>query len=58
MSDIPKQNDFERLAAAVEKLAEAVEGLGCRISEDEPLSFAIARGLERLAEAIETNRME
>jgi|GEM_PF-1857568 hypothetical protein len=33
------------------KVAEALEGLGCRISEDEPLNYAVARGLDRLAEA-------
>ena len=58
MSRMPSQNDLERLTAALEKVAEAIEGLGCRISEDESLSFAIARGFERLAEALETNRLE
>jgi hypothetical protein len=35
----------------LEKIAVALEGLGCRISEDEPLNYAVARDLDRIAEA-------
>jgi len=46
-----RQSGAERNAAALEKIAVALEGLGCRISEDEPLNYAVARGLDRISEA-------
>lgn len=54
---MPSQNGLERLAAAMERIADALECLGSRVSEDESLSFAIARGFERLAEALERNNL-
>jgi len=41
------------ISDAIKNLAEAIRELGSRIAEDEPLNYSLARGLNKISEAIE-----
>jgi hypothetical protein len=41
----------EMISQSLLRIASAIENTGCRIAEDEPLNYSIARGLQRIAEA-------
>jgi len=45
--------EIKMLAEAIKNLAEAIRELGSRIAEDEPLNYSLARGLNKISEAIE-----
>ena len=38
------------ISEALLKVAEAIDRMGCRIAEDEPLDFTLAHALHRLTE--------
>lgn len=48
------ENAAKIIASAILKLAEEVHYLADNLSADEPLSYSVARGLHKIAEAIET----
>jgi len=44
------------LTDAINNLAEAIRELVSRVAEDEPLNYAVARGLVKIAESIEAHQ--
>ena len=53
-----KMNDDQTkmLTDAINNLAEAIRELVSRVAEDEPLNYAVARGLVKIAESIEAHQ--
>ena len=42
----------EMIAKSINRLAESIEKLGDRVTEDEPLNWAFVRGFDKLAKAM------
>jgi len=46
-------DQMKMFADSINNLAEAIRELGSKVAEDEPLNYAVARGLAKIAESIE-----
>ncbi len=50
------EEQIDRLITAIEKVANALDGIGNAMAEDEPLNYSLSRGLNKIAEAIDYGR--